>query len=175
LPRPSSALKPSHSPDSVACPGLGGICLAFDETLRVYFVLLRRFRIGLCVVSCELVLCAKVLIHPSLRSLGTQSCMCFSIGNLKLLELLEAPFDNISVVSGVFFVLRRILNGRNGSIWYFDVAQLVTGCMFTTKFTVIAGFRLIVQCSARFEKFVFLKLVFRIRDLRKTLLALCFV
>jgi len=31
----------------VACSGLGGVCLAFDETLRV--MLLRRF--GLCMVS----------------------------------------------------------------------------------------------------------------------------
>lgn len=35
LPRPSSALKPSHSPDSVACSSRGGVCLAFDETLRL--------------------------------------------------------------------------------------------------------------------------------------------
>ncbi len=34
--------------------------------------------------------------------------MCFYIGNLKLLELLEAPFDNISVVSSVLLVLKRI-------------------------------------------------------------------
>ncbi len=33
LPRPSSALKPSHSPDGVAYRAFGGVCLALsDET-----------------------------------------------------------------------------------------------------------------------------------------------
>ena len=57
-------------------------------------------------VSCELVLCVKELIHPSLRSCETQSCMCFSLATRKLLELLEAPFNNIRVVSGVLGVLK---------------------------------------------------------------------
>jgi hypothetical protein len=36
LPRPSSALKPSHSPDGVCVVGpYGGICLAFGEFLFV--------------------------------------------------------------------------------------------------------------------------------------------
>ena len=39
LPRPSSALKPSHSPDGVGVVGpYGGVCLAFGENLFVWCV-----------------------------------------------------------------------------------------------------------------------------------------
>ena len=41
LPRPSSALKPSHSPDGVACRAVGSICLAFGENLT-YDITARR-------------------------------------------------------------------------------------------------------------------------------------
>ena len=59
--------------------------------------------------------------------------MCFSIGNLKLLELLEAPFDNISVVSGVLFVLRGFLHGRDGSRLCFVTAKLVVIACFAVN------------------------------------------
>jgi hypothetical protein len=104
LPRPSSAFKPSHSPDSVACPGLGGICLAFDETLRVILCCCVAF--GLCMVSCELVLCVKMArftLHSNRLRLELHP---FFPCNLMLLELLEALFGNISVVSGSLEVLK---------------------------------------------------------------------
>jgi hypothetical protein len=42
LPRPSSALKPSHSPDGVACRAVGG----------VYWRLVKTFRMCVVVVAC---------------------------------------------------------------------------------------------------------------------------
>jgi len=59
--------------------------------------------------------------------------MYFSIGNLKLLELLEAPFDNISVVSGVLFVLRGFLHGRDGSRLCFVITELVVISCFAVN------------------------------------------
>ena len=49
LPRPSSALKPSHSPDSVACSGLGGV---YWRLVKLSFCVVSLF--GLCVVSLSL-------------------------------------------------------------------------------------------------------------------------
>ncbi len=62
LPRPSSALKPSHSPDSGACSGRGGVCLAFGETLRC---VVRRFWFVRGVIASFL---ARQRSHYTLRS-----------------------------------------------------------------------------------------------------------
>jgi hypothetical protein len=59
LPRPSSALKPSHSPDGVGVVGpFGGVCLAFGENL---FVSCAFFACAWC--HRELHVCS---VHPSL-------------------------------------------------------------------------------------------------------------
>jgi hypothetical protein len=82
LPRPSSALKPSHSPDSVACSGRGGVCLAFGETC-FYYVL----RVVVC-VWCHVSDVVSVLIYrftPIWLGGGLHVVFCFS--NFWLLDL----------------------------------------------------------------------------------------
>ena len=72
MPRPSSALKPSHSPDSVACSGLGGICLAFDETL--HYVVASLWPMHGVIVS--VLLCVKMLaytLHSASFQMGVAS------------------------------------------------------------------------------------------------------
>ena len=86
MPRPSSALKPSHSPDSVACSGRGGVCLAFGETFLV------------C-VSLFLPMCG-VMERVCSVTLGSSSFWGGSCvwHMFVVLELLEAVSRNISVV-----------------------------------------------------------------------------
>lgn len=80
LPRPSSALKPSHSPDGGCVVGpFGGVCLAFGEHLCWCVA-----NFCLCVVSCER--CA----HSPLRS-------CIRVG-----AELRLFFNSVSYVAGFF-------------------------------------------------------------------------
>jgi hypothetical protein len=70
LPRPSSALKPSHSPDGVGVVGpYGGVCLAFGENLS-----LRRcfWPMHGVIVS---FMCAQFTLHSA--SSLVQSCIPF--------------------------------------------------------------------------------------------------
>jgi hypothetical protein len=61
LPRPSSALKPSHSPDGVACRAVGG----------VYWRLVKPLFVCVVVVACAWCHFELVPIHPSLRVLAS--------------------------------------------------------------------------------------------------------
>ena len=96
LPRPSSALKPSHSPDGVLCRAVGG----------VYWRLVKTFRMFLCAslfVACAWChpesawFCGSV--YPSLRVLASMELhvdglACFAKA------VLEAVSQFISVSSG---------------------------------------------------------------------------
>ena len=64
LSRPSSALKPSHSPDGVACQAVGSVCLAFGENLYV----------GVCFLACAWCHLSFWLISP-LRSASAWALM----------------------------------------------------------------------------------------------------
>ncbi len=71
LPRPSSALKPSHSPDGVGVVGpFGGVCLAFGENLFSWCVV-----VFWPVHGVILSFVAQFTLHSA--SLLVQSCICF--------------------------------------------------------------------------------------------------
>ena len=110
LPRPSSALKPSHSPDSVACPGLGGV---YWRLMKPYVVLLRRLAYAWCHVSVILATgFALSTLHPDRVRSGAASNL---MGNIKmLLELLEASSNNIRFVSCGLGVLNDNFNVVRG-------------------------------------------------------------
>jgi hypothetical protein len=144
LPRPSSALKPSHSPDSVACPGLGGICLAFDETLRYLSRLLQccvAFAFGLCMVSCELVP-SEGVAHSPFTPIGLRQGLHFFPCNLKLLDLLEAPSDNISVASCAAVVSVEF-SGVCGAYFYGFCFRVVWFCAGVCLFAALRGLSII--------------------------------
>ena len=83
LPRPSSAFKPSHSPDGVGVFGpFGGICLAFGE----YLTLLRRCCFACAWCHLSFALCG--LVHPSL---------CIRVG-----AELHLFLDSVFYIAGFF-------------------------------------------------------------------------
>lgn len=137
LPRPSSALKPSHSPDGVACRAVGNVCLAFGETFFVGLCFC------LCVVSCER--CAQFTLHSASAwaLMGVACCLwlvvCCQIG-------LEAGFADIRVVSCVIRVLcggccenKLVIFGYCVCfsvmvVWFFSVASFYVVKVFICGF-----------------------------------------
>ncbi len=144
MPRPSSAFKPSHSPDSVACPGLGGV---YWRLVKLVFIVLCRFRSGLCVVSCEFNPCGGFSHSPFAPNvLGAGLHVVFGFRNIMLQELLEAASNNIRIVSSRLCVLngncdvslrcasckRQFREGFAGILYLFCVEGMLKTYKFST-------------------------------------------
>jgi hypothetical protein len=87
LPRPSSAFKPSHSPDGVGVFGpFGGICLAFGE----YLTLLRRCCFACAWCHLSFALCGSFTLHSA--SVWVRSCISFWIAYSMLLNSVRSEY-----------------------------------------------------------------------------------